>query len=216
MLEPRLVAAPIVPLIQSDFPEIALKTVEALHAGGLSVMEVVLRTDGALSCLEAIAREVPGVAVGAGTVLTAEQAEQTVRLGAQFIVSPGLDDGVVKVCQSKQIELLPGTVTATEVQRAWNYGLRTVKFFPASLSGGAPMLKAFASVFKGMRFMPTGGISPANLTEYLSNPAVIACGGSWLTPAGEIEAGNYAAVTELAREAVKLAQTVRAPTVPAA
>ncbi len=147
--------------------------------------------------------------VGAGTVLTLEQAEETVRRGAKFIVSPGLDEAVVKFCQSKSLEVFPGTVTASEVQRAWNLGLRTVKFFPAGLSGGVPMLKALGSVFRGMKFMPTGGVSASNLKDFLGVPAVLACGGSWLTPEKEIAAGNYDAVTALAKEALALAGEVR-------
>ena len=209
MIADLLEKAPVVPLVQADDPEVALQTVAALQAGGLNVIEVVLRTDAAMDCLEAIAKDAPGAIVGAGTVLTLEQAEETVRRGAKFIVSPGLDEAVVKFCQSINLEVFPGTVTASEVQRAWNLGLRTVKFFPAGLAGGVPMLKAFGSVFRGMRFMPTGGVSAGNLKEFLDVPAVLACGGSWLTPEKEIAAGNYDAVTTLAREALALASEVR-------
>ncbi len=209
MIADRLKTAPVVPLVQADDPDVALKTTKALQAGGLHVIEVVLRTDAALDCLEAIAKGAPDAVVGAGTVLSKDQAEECVRRGAQFIVSPGLDEGVVTFCQSKNLEVFPGTVTASEVQRAWNLGLRTVKFFPAGLAGGVPMLKALGSVFRGMSFMPTGGVSASNLKEFLGVPSVIACGGSWLTPAKEIEAGNYDAVTALAKEALALAGEVR-------
>jgi 2-dehydro-3-deoxyphosphogluconate aldolase/(4S)-4-hydroxy-2-oxoglutarate aldolase len=209
MLAETIAKAPVVPLIQADDPAVAVKTVNALDAGGLKVIEVVFRTDAAAECLEEIAKVCKNSVVGAGTILTVEQAEDAVKRGATFIVSPGLDEGVVKFCQSKNIEVFPGTVTASEVQQAWNLGLRTVKFFPASLAGGVPMLKAFGSVFRGMRFMPTGGVSAANLKDYLAVPAVIACGGSWLTPQADIDAGNFEAVTALAKEAMEIAKAAR-------
>lgn len=208
-LSARLEQAPVVPLIGADDPDVAVRTAEALRDGGLSVIEVVLRSDAAQQCMEAIIDRVDGVIVGAGTVLTVEQAKSVRASGAQFIVCPGLVDGIAEYCLDEDIPLYPGTMTAGEVQRAYALGLRTVKFFPASLAGGVPMLKALGSVFREMRFMPTGGISAANLNEYLSLDTVIACGGSWLTPRDMIEAGDYARITELAREAVRIAQSVR-------
>ncbi|PQA86572.1 2-dehydro-3-deoxyphosphogluconate aldolase [Marinicaulis flavus] len=202
----QLKEAPIVPLVQADDPDVALKTVQALQAGGLNIIEVVLRTDAAMECLEAIVKADTGAVVGAGTVLSPEQAEEVVRRGAEFIVSPGLNDDIVRYCQSKKLEVFPGVNTPTEVQRAWNFGLRAVKFFPAGLAGGAPMLKALSSVFRDMRFMPTGGVSASNLNEYLSLPSVIACGGSWLTSQKAIDEGDYAAVTALAKEALAIAK----------
>lgn len=200
---------PVIPLIQSDDPAIAVRTAEALRAGGLTTLEVVWRTDAAMDCLEVIAKTVEGVTVGAGTVLSRAQAEIALKRGAQFIVSPGLDEGVVDLCLSGSIDIFAGVSTATEVQRAWNLGLRTVKFFPASLAGGAPKLKALSSVFRDMRFMPTGGVSAGNLAEFLAIPSVIACGGSWLTPKAEIEAGNFEALTTLAKDALAIAQTAK-------
>jgi 2-dehydro-3-deoxyphosphogluconate aldolase/(4S)-4-hydroxy-2-oxoglutarate aldolase len=173
------------------------------------VLEVVMRTDAALDCLRAIGREVPDAIVGAGTVLSAEHARSAAAAGACFIVSPGLHEDVVRAAQEAGLPAFPGTATATEVQRAWNLGLRAVKFFPAGQAGGIPMIKALASVFRDVRFMPTGGVSAANLADYLAVPAVIACGGSWLTPKEAIAAGDYRAVTVLAREAVAIANTVR-------
>lgn len=209
MIAELLEHTPLVPLIQADDPEVALKTVKALQAGGLNVVEVVLRTEGAMKCLEAIARDAPGAVVGAGTVLTLEQAKAVVTRGAQFVVSPGLEEEIVAFCQSRSIDVLPGTVTATEVQRAWNLGLRVVKFFPAGLSGGPSMLWALSSVFRGMRFMPTGGVNADNLGQYMEVPAVLACGGSWMTPADEIHAGNYEAITQHARAALATARHYR-------
>lgn len=197
--------APVVPLIGSDDPEQAVDIARALADGGLRVLEIVLRTDRAIECLQAVAQRVSGTVAGAGTVLNAEQAEAAVVAGARFIVSPGLDDGVIEVARARGLPVFPGVATATEVQRAWNLGLDTVKFFPASIAGGVPALKALSSVFRSMRFMPTGGVSAENLGDYLSIPAVIACGGSWLTPADAIAAGDYRRVTALAREAMETA-----------
>jgi 2-dehydro-3-deoxyphosphogluconate aldolase/(4S)-4-hydroxy-2-oxoglutarate aldolase len=195
----------VVPLVQSDDPATALKISEALLEGGLDVLEVVLRTDAALDCLEAIAKEFPKAHVGAGTVLSAEQSKEVIDRGASFIVSPGLDDASVKVANDAGLPILPGIATATELQRAWNMGLRTVKFFPASLAGGPKMLKALSSVFRDVAFMPTGGVSASNLNEYLSLPAVLACGGSWLTPKDAIANGEFEEITRLVKEAISIA-----------
>ena len=208
-LEARLATAPVVPLIGVNDTGIAVETANALNTGGLGVIEVVLRTDEAVDCMEAIAKQTSGLIVGAGTVLTVAQAEEVVARGAQFIVCPGLVDGVAEYCLKQDVPLYAGTMTAGEVQRAYALGLRTVKFFPASLAGGVPMLKALSSVFREMRFMPTGGVSAANLGEFLTLPSVVACGGSWLTPADEIAAGNYDAITKLAQEAVAIGQQAR-------
>ncbi len=197
----------VVPLVQSDDPKTALKISEALLEGGLDVLEVVLRTDAALDCLEAIAKEFPNAHVGAGTVLSADQSQEVIRRGASFIVSPGLDAASVKVAKDANIPILPGIATATELQQAWNMGLRTVKLFPASLVGGPKILKALSSVFRDVRFMPTGGVNPANLNEYLNVPAVLACGGSWLTPKDSIESGDFGAITQLAKDAIVIAQS---------
>ena len=200
---------PVVPLVQADDPAIAVDTSRALAAGGLKVAEVVFRTDRAIECLQAVADQVPEMIAGAGTVLSAEQANAALDHGAKFIVSPGLDDGVVGVAKERGVPIYPGTMTPSEVQHAFNLGLDTVKFFPASIAGGIPALKALASVFRTMKFMPTGGVSPGNLADFLAIPAVLACGGSWLTPADAIEAGNYEAITALAAEAVGIARKAR-------
>lgn len=206
-LTQSLEAKRVVPLVQSDDIKTALKTSEALLAGGLEVLEVVLRTDAALDCLEAIAKEFPQAHVGAGTVLSAAQCEEVIRRGASFIVSPGLDAASVDVANAANLPILPGIATATELQQAWNLGLRTVKFFPAGLAGGPKMLKALSSVYRDVRFMPTGGVNAANLKDFLAIPAVLACGGSWLTPKDAIANGDFGAITKLAKEAIELAQT---------
>lgn len=208
-LSTRLQSAPVVPLVGEDDPATAVAVTQALAAGGLTVIEVVLRSDNAQAGMEAILAQTEGLAVGAGTVLTLDQAKSVVASGAQFIVCPGLVDNIAEYCLAEGIPFFPGTMTAGEVQRAYAIGLREVKFFPAALAGGVPMLKAFSSVFREMRFMPTGGVSAGNLTEFLSVPSVIACGGSWLTPADAIAASDYDKVTALASEAVAIAKSVR-------
>ncbi len=201
----RLEAAPVVPLIAEDDAVRALEIAQALAAGGLSVLEVVLRSDNALAGLEAIAQSGGDLIVGAGTVLDSDQYHAARGAGAEFIVCPGLVDAIAEQALADSIPILPGTMTAGEVQRAYALGLRTVKFFPASLAGGVPVLKAFGAVFRGMRFMPTGGISAGNLAEYLALPQVLACGGSWLTPKG----ATPEQVEALAREAVAIAADAR-------
>ena len=204
-----LESAPVVPLVQAEDPGIAVNISRALAAGGLTVAEVVLRTDRAMECLRAVADEVPGMIAGAGTVLSSKQALEAIDSGAEFIVSPGLDDGVVATCQDAGIPVYPGIYTPTELQHACNLGLDVVKFFPASIAGGVQALKALSSVFRTVRFMPTGGISAGNLADYLAVPAVLACGGSWLTPADAIAAGDYDSITTLAREALDIAAKAR-------
>ena len=202
----RLAKAPVVPLVGPEDAETGTKTAQALVDGGLTVIEVVLRTPAALDCLGDIARDVPDAIIGAGTVLTAEQAEKVIAAGARFIVCPGLHEPIVRLAQEAGLPIFPGISTATEAQAAYNMGLRAMKLFPASLCGGVPMLKALGAVFKDVKFMPTGDVSAANLAEFLAVPSVLACGGSWLTPKADIDKGNYAAVTQLAAEAVAIAQ----------
>ncbi len=208
-LSRMLASAPVVPLIGENDPERAVKIANALGEGGLSVIEVVLRSPDAQKGMEAILGETEDLIVGAGTVLTLDQAKSVVASGAQFIVCPGLVDEIAEYCLGEGVPVYPGTMTAGEVQRAYALGLREVKFFPASLAGGVPMLKALSSVFGEMRFMPTGGVSASNLADYLALPSVLACGGSWLTPADAVKAGDYAKITALAQEAVGIASKVR-------
>ena len=208
-IEHLLTETPVVPLVHAEDPDVAVRTARALAVGGLKVAEVVFRTDRSLECLQAVANDVPQIIAGAGTVLNAKQATAALQNGAKFIVSPGLDEGVVGVAREHGVPVYPGTMTPGEIQHAFNLGLDTVKFFPAAIAGGVPALKALASIFRTMRFMPTGGISLHNLGEFLAVPAVLACGGSWMTPAHSIEAGDYDAITTLAAEAVAIARKAR-------
>ncbi len=208
-IEQQLEQTAVIPIVQSDDPAVAIQTTRALAAGGLSVVEFVLRTPQALSCMVAAASAVPEAIVGVGTVLSAGQASEAIAAGAKFVVSPGLQREVVDVAREHALPVFPGVASATEVQQAWNMGLRVLKFFPAELSGGAAMIKTLSSVFGGVRFMPTGGISADNLGEYLRLPAVLACGGSWLTPKAALESGDFDTITKLAAEAVSVAAASR-------
>lgn len=200
---------PVVPVVVIDDADKAVPVAQALVAGGLPIIEVTMRTAAAADAIAAIAAEVPDAHVGAGTVLSSEHANTIVAAGAKFIVSPGLHEGVVSTAQDLSIPIIPGVATATEAQRAWNMGLRILKFFPAGQAGGPAMIRALASVFRDVMFMPTGGVTPSNLKDYLSLPAVLACGGSWLTPAKAIADGDYDQITTLASEALAIAKEVR-------
>lgn len=200
---------PVVPVVVIEDAAKAAPVARALVTGGLPVIEITLRTAAAIDAIRAIAAEVPDAIVGAGTVLSVEHANKAVAAGARFIVSPGLHEPVVAAANQLGVPIIPGVSTATEAQQAWNLGLRVLKFFPAGLSGGVPMLKAFAAVFGDLSFMPTGGVSAKNLHEYLQLSSVVGCGGSWLTPAAAIDAGHYEEITALAREALNIARKVR-------
>ena len=200
---------PVVPVVVIEDASDAVPVARALVAGGLPIVEITLRTSAALDAIIAIAADVPEAHVGAGTVLSEDQARTAVSAGAKFIVSPGLHDGVVSVANELSVPVVPGVATASEVQRAWNFGLRVLKHFPASLAGGIPMLKALAAVFRDVRFIPTGGISAGNLRDFLEIPAVIACGGSWLTPSSAIARGAYDEITRLAAEAHSIASEAK-------
>lgn len=198
----------VVPVLVIDRAADAAPLGAALLAGGMTLAEVTMRTEAAPDAIRAMSK-IDGLLVGAGTVLSAAQADEAVAAGAAFIVSPGLDEGVLAAAEKHGVQALPGTMTATEVQRAWNLGLRTVKFFPAGIAGGPKAIKALGSVFRDMRFMPTGGVSMDNLEEYLGLPAVIACGGSWIAPAGLVKEGRFDEITARAAEAVAAARSIR-------
>jgi len=166
----------------------------ALVAGGLHCVEVTFRTDAAADVIRAMAVR-PELVVGAGTVLTAEQAEQAVVAGARFVVSPGFGPAVVRRCQELGVPVFPGIATATEIQMALDAGLDTVKFFPAEQLGGVGMVKALSAPFRTVRFIPTGGIDTGNLADYLAVPSVLAVGGTWMVAPDLLAAGDWAEVT---------------------
>jgi 2-dehydro-3-deoxyphosphogluconate aldolase/(4S)-4-hydroxy-2-oxoglutarate aldolase len=207
--ESAVQAVPVIPVIVLQRRADAVPVAEALIDGGIPIFEITLRTDAGLPSIEEVAKEFPDALTGAGTVLDQSQARQAIDAGSRFIVSPGWDDGVVATAQTAGIPVVPGVATPSEVQRAYNHGLRVLKLFPAGIAGGIPMLKALSSVYSEVGFVPTGGVSAANLADYLALPNVKAVGGSWLTPAAAIDEGRYEEITELAVEARKIAEDIR-------
>ena len=207
-VEEQIATTRVVPVVVLDDAALAADLGRALVAGNLPIAEVTFRTAAAEDSIRAMA-ENPDLLVGAGTVVSPEQVDIAADAGARFIVSPGFLPAVVQRCRQREIVALPGTVTATEVMMALEAGVTTLKFFPASTSGGAAAIKAMAGPFAQIRFVPTGGISPDNLAEYLTIPGVTAVGGSWMVPKDAIAAGDFDRVTALCAEAVRLAATVR-------
>lgn len=199
----------IVPVVVLNRAEDAKPLAEALCKGGLKCAEVTFRTEAAEESIKIMTEEFPDMLVGAGTVLTTEQVDRAVNAGAKFIVSPGFDPEVVDYCLSKGILIVPGCITPSEVSQGVKRGLEVLKFFPAQQAGGVAMIKAMAAPFTGVKFMPTGGINAANLSEYLSFGKVVACGGSWMVKADLIDAGNFDKITELTAEAVGLVNDIR-------
>ncbi len=195
---------PVIPVIVLDRIEDAVPMARALVAGGVRVLEVTLRTAVALQCMEAIARAVPEAIVGAGTVRSAADAQAAKDAGCRFAVSPGYSSEIGQACRHIDLPLLPGVATASEVMAANSDGYYFLKFFPASAAGGVVMLKAFAGPFGDVHFCPTGGITLASAPQFLALPNVKVCGGSWLTPADAVAAGDWARITTLAREASAL------------
>jgi 2-dehydro-3-deoxyphosphogluconate aldolase / (4S)-4-hydroxy-2-oxoglutarate aldolase len=199
-----LSAARLVPVVVLDDAAGADGLAGALVAGGLPVAEVTFRTSAAPEAIRVMAAR-GDILVGAGTVLTVAQVDQAVAAGASFVVSPGLSTAVVQRCAEQGVLALPGAVTATEVQAALELGLSAVKFFPAGTCGGAAAIKALAAPFGGVRFVPTGGVGPGNLAQYLAIPAVAAVGGSWMVPRDLVAAGDFAGIQRLTAQAVALA-----------
>jgi 2-dehydro-3-deoxyphosphogluconate aldolase/(4S)-4-hydroxy-2-oxoglutarate aldolase len=196
--------SPVIAVLTIDSADSAVPLARALLAGGLRVLEVPLRTDAGLPAISAIARGVPEVVVGAGTVLDSEHYKQACDAGARFIVSPGLTASLLETAKRSATPLLPGVVTASEIMRGLEGGLSHFKFFPAESSGGAAAVKAFAGPFAHVRFCPTGGITPDNAHDYLSLKNVACVGGTWLAPKQLVDNKDWAAITELASAAAAL------------
>ncbi len=199
----------IVPVVVLEKVEDAAPLAHALMAAGMKSAEVTFRTACAAECIAAMAEAEPEMCVGAGTVLTVEQVERAREAGAKFIVSPGFNPDVVKHCIELDLPVLPGTVTPSEVTAAVNLGLKVTKFFPAAQYGGLNTIKALGAVFGGHRFMPTGGVSTANVEEYLSDPVIIACGGTWMVKPAMFADGDFSQVEQVAREAMAVVKSVR-------
>ena len=198
------------PVVVIDDAKDAAPTAEALLAGGVGVMEVTLRTEAGIGAISNAAHGFPGLCLGAGTVLTVDQAKRAVDAGARFIVSPGFDAELVRWCLEHNVAVTPGCVTPTEITAAMAMGLNVLKFFPANIYGGITAIKALAAPFRGVRFIPTGGISAKNLSEYAASPFVLAVGGSWMCAKADIAAGNFDKITALCREARAIVQEARA------
>lgn len=203
--EDLLRRCPVVPVVVLDHAEDGPPLAQALLAGGITVAEITLRTAAGLDAIEQIARAVPDLVVGAGSVLTSADADRVCDAGARFVVSPGLHPDVVRRCQARGVPALPGTATASELMQAVNLGLRTVKFFPAGLLGGPAMIAALSAPFPGLAFLPSGGIGPDTMADYLAVPAVPAVSGSWMVDPALIRAGDWAEVTRRSTAAIATA-----------
>lgn len=199
----------VVPVVSIKRADDAVPLGNALIAGGLPCAEITFRTDAAEEAIRQIASELPQVVIGAGTVLSVEQAEKAVAAGARYIVSPGFAPQVVDWCLTHNVAVTPGVATPTEINMALDKGLNILKFFPAEALGGLKTLKAIAAPYGDVKFIPTGGITSKNLADYLSLPAVHACGGSWLVASNLISAGEFAEITRLTEEALSIVRQVR-------
>jgi len=200
----EIAAGRLLPVVVIDDAQSAPPLAAALKRGGLRCAEITLRTPAALAAIRSLAAG-SDLVVGAGTVLNATQAAQAIDAGARFIVTPGFSREVVRHCRAQSVPVFPGIATATELMAALDAGIQTVKFFPAEQLGGLPMLKALAAPFGMAKFIPTGGVSAANLAAYLGHPAVMAVGGSWMVATGLIKAGNFDEIGKLTAEAVAIA-----------
>lgn len=199
----------VVPVVVLEDEKDALPLAEALVKGGLPCVEVTFRTEAAAESIRLMSEKYPEMLVGAGTVLTTEQVDLAVEAGARFIVSPGFDPEIVDYCLEKNIPVFPGCVTPSEVAQAVKRGLKVVKFFPAEQAGGIAMIKAMAAPYHNIRFMPTGGINPGNLKDYLSCDKILCCGGNWMVKGELIRNGEFEKIQDLVKEAKESADAIR-------
>jgi 2-dehydro-3-deoxyphosphogluconate aldolase/(4S)-4-hydroxy-2-oxoglutarate aldolase len=203
-LLPIMTGQAVIPVIVLDDAKDAVPLARALVAGGLPAIEITLRTDAALESIRRVAAEVPDAVVGAGTILNARQFDEAVEAGSKFIVSPGLSPELIDAAEGGPVPLLPGAVTSSEIMAALEEGYYLLKFFPAEQAGGTAYLKSLSSPFGAVKFCPTGGVSAANATDYLSLPNVLCVGGSWVAPKDAVMAGDWARITALSKEAAAL------------
>ncbi len=199
-------ATRVLPVVTIDDVDHALPLATALVDGGLTVIEITLRTPAAIEAIRRVAAGVPDAVVGAGSVMSAADAVAALDAGARFLVSPGFDDGVVETAEAHGVRAIPGIATATELQRASNAGVDVVKVFPAEVVGGTALIEALSAVWPRMRFVPTGGISPSTAAGYLALPSVLAVGGSWMVPKAALAAGDWTTVVRAAADAVAFAE----------
>jgi 2-dehydro-3-deoxyphosphogluconate aldolase/(4S)-4-hydroxy-2-oxoglutarate aldolase len=196
--------SPIVPVIALDRMDDALPLAEALLEGGISIMEITLRTDAGLGSIEAISKALPQMHVGAGTVLNSSDFENAVNHGAKFVFSPGISEDLIQTSKALNVALIPGVATASEVMLAKNNGFEHCKLFPATLAGGVEILKAFSGPFSSMRFCPTGGVNLENINDFLSLENVLCAGGSWIVPKQALKEKNFKEITKLCLEAMQV------------
>jgi 2-dehydro-3-deoxyphosphogluconate aldolase/(4S)-4-hydroxy-2-oxoglutarate aldolase len=204
-----LADAGLVPVITIDRAEDASSLALALIQGGIAYAEITFRTPAAPQAIERMRSDAPQMTVGAGTVLSVEQADRAVRSGAQYLVSPALDATVVDWCEEHAIPIVPGVATPSEINAAWQRGLRTLKLFPAEQLGGVPLLQALRGPFPDVQFVPTGGITPDNLGDYARQPNVVACGGSWIATREAISARRFEDIARAARDACMILRRAR-------
>lgn len=196
--------SPIVPVVVLDDPKDALPLAEALLEGGIAVMEITLRSDAALASIETIARELPDMNVGAGTVINPAQMKAVKEVGGKFSFSPGISTSLLEYAKAENISFIPGVATASEVMLAIENDIAGCKLFPATAVGGIELLKGFGGPFADMRFCPTGGVSPTNMNDFLSLPNVLCVGGSWIVPKGSVAEGDFANITRLCQAALSV------------
>ncbi|HEY8510066.1 MAG TPA: bifunctional 4-hydroxy-2-oxoglutarate aldolase/2-dehydro-3-deoxy-phosphogluconate aldolase [Steroidobacteraceae bacterium] len=196
--------SPVMPVVTVDDARVGVNLAQALVRGGIRVIEVTLRKAGALQAIEAIARSVPDIRVGAGTVLSKADLNDAVKAGASFAISPGATPELLEAGAAASVPYIPAIATPSELMIAWNAGYRVLKFFPASVAGGPAMLKALAGPFPAARFCPTGGITPENARSYLELSNVLCVGGSWLAPSAALATGDWGQIEALARQAASL------------
>lgn len=207
----RLRAAGVVPVVEVEDAGHAVALAQALEAGGLPIVEVTFRTDAAAAAIERIARDVPGVFLIAGTVISTRQADVALDAGARMLVAPGFNAAVVEHARRIGLPMLPGVCTPSEVEAALSLGLTAVKLFPIEPIGGVRYLRALAAPYRRMRWNPTGGITVDGLPDYLAVDSVLACGGSWVAPKADIAAGRFEEITSRAAEAVQAVRRARPP-----
>ena len=205
----RLAGFGIIPVVVIDDALQAQHLADALVDGGLPVAEITFRTAAAPAAIKALSSR-GDMLVGAGTVTTIDQVDAAIAAGAQYIVSPGTSRAVVERAAAQGVQAIPGAVTATEIQAALELGFEVVKFFPAGVSGGPAAIAALAAPFSGVRFIPTGGITPGNLADYMALPSVVAVGGSWMVKPELIRSGNFGGVYQLTSDAVAQVNALRA------
>lgn len=202
-LNTQLAQIKVVPVIAIEDASKAAKLAQILTENGLPCAEVTFRTEQAAQAIKNMRETYPEILIGAGTVLTSEQVDQAIDAGADFIVSPGFNPTTVKYCQQRGIDIVPGVNNPSLVERAMEMGLRTLKFFPAEPSGGTAMLKALSAVYP-VKFMPTGGVSPNNVKDYLAISSVLACGGTWMVPNNLIEEERWEELAKLVSEVAEI------------